>query len=128
MQQPFIETIKFNLGSDRFTEATEDNYILLYKFVEDEIGKYLIEVEVNSDIGGGEPNTTDGDDPKKEDNVKPEPDNSETLANKEDDKTTIENAVTEGEENTLMEGGENTLMEGGENTLMEGEVCNTTNN
>ena len=117
MQQPFIETIKFNLGSDRFTEATEDNYTLLYKFVEDEIGKYLIEVEVNSDIGAGEPTTTVEVDTEKEDNVKSKPDNSETLANKEDDKTTIENAVTEGEENTLMEGGEN--------TLMEGEVCNT---
>ena len=119
MQQPFIETIKFNLGSDRFTEATEDNYTLLYKFVEEELGKYLIEVEVNSDIGAEEPTTTDEVDTEKEDNVKSEPDNSETLANKEDDKTTIENAVTEGEENTLTEGGET--------TLMEGEVCNTTN-
>ena len=51
MKDPFVETIKLTLGSDRFTEATEDNYKLLYQFVQDEIGKHLPdlpEVEVSS--------------------------------------------------------------------------------
>lgn len=40
-QEPFIETIRLVLGSDRFTETTESNYKLLYEFVHDELCKHL---------------------------------------------------------------------------------------
>lgn len=56
MQPPFVDTIKLTLGSDRFTEATEENFKLLYQFVEEEIGKHLTEVEVVSEIVGNLPN------------------------------------------------------------------------
>ena len=54
---PFIAVIKQTLGSDRFTETTEDNYKLLFSFIEKELGNHLpddepigveaTEVEVN---------------------------------------------------------------------------------
>lgn len=50
MKEPFVETIKLTLGTERFTEATEDNFKFLYQFVHDEIGKHLTEVEVNCNV------------------------------------------------------------------------------
>lgn len=52
MKGPFVETIKLTLGSDRFTEATEDNFKLLYQFIQDEMNKHLPDVEVISNKGG----------------------------------------------------------------------------
>ena len=52
MKDLFVETIKLTLGSDRFTEVTEDNYKLLYLFVQDEMDKHLPDVEVTSNIAG----------------------------------------------------------------------------
>lgn len=40
-QTAFIEIIRLHLGSERFTETTEDNFKLLYKFVQDEVCKYI---------------------------------------------------------------------------------------
>ncbi|KAL3874472.1 hypothetical protein ACJMK2_037481 [Sinanodonta woodiana] len=39
MRGPFMETLKITLGSDRFTEATEENFKLLYDFVQSELLK-----------------------------------------------------------------------------------------
>lgn len=39
----FIDTIKFTLGSDRFTQTTEDNFHLLYGFVKEEMYKLMEE-------------------------------------------------------------------------------------
>lgn len=52
MESPFIETIRIYLGSDRFTETTEGNFKLLYQFIQEEMGKYLEEgeVEVAADV------------------------------------------------------------------------------
>ncbi|KAK3596003.1 hypothetical protein CHS0354_032521 [Potamilus streckersoni] len=41
MRGPFMETLKTTLGSDRFTEATEENFKLLYDFVQSELLKSL---------------------------------------------------------------------------------------
>lgn len=38
---PFLETIRITLGSDRFTETTEDNFKLLYQFVQEEMCKHI---------------------------------------------------------------------------------------
>lgn len=40
-QEPFIYIIRQTLGTDRFTETTQDNYKLLYQFIEEEMGKYM---------------------------------------------------------------------------------------
>lgn len=46
---PFIDIIKQTLGPDRFTETTEDNFKLLYQFVQDEMGK-LIEDDESGEV------------------------------------------------------------------------------
>lgn len=38
---PFIDIIRQTLGTDRFTETTEENYKLLYQFIQEEMGKYI---------------------------------------------------------------------------------------
>lgn len=40
-RKPFIETLRIVLGSDRFTEATEGSFTLLYQFVQQEVGKHI---------------------------------------------------------------------------------------
>ncbi|WAR18270.1 hypothetical protein MAR_000108 [Mya arenaria] len=44
-REPFITTIRITLGSDRFTETTEENFKLLFGFVQQEMTKYLEEDE-----------------------------------------------------------------------------------
>ncbi|XP_053376849.1 uncharacterized protein LOC128547740 [Mercenaria mercenaria] len=40
-QGAFMETIRLHLGSDRFTETTENNYKLLYEFIQEELCKHI---------------------------------------------------------------------------------------
>lgn len=40
-QESFIHTIKLILGSDRFTENTENSFNLLYGYIREELCKYL---------------------------------------------------------------------------------------
>lgn len=44
-EEPFIGIIKQTLGSDRFTETTEDNFKILYQFIREEMGKLIEEDE-----------------------------------------------------------------------------------
>ena len=60
-QTPFIDIIRQTLGPDRFVEATEDNYKLLYQFVREEMGK-LIEADESEEVTDTEVQVTLCDD------------------------------------------------------------------
>ena len=78
-----METIKLTLGSDRFTEATEDNFKLLFQFVQEEMDKHLPDVEVNSNKGGEMINDKD-EHPIKEDDVTQDADDDGLLVARQD--------------------------------------------